>query len=116
MVQVLLPLRHRLYPGDVLWTEDGFRYAWKVMLVEKTGSAEFTAVDRATGQRLPVRNRDHLTPLQEKAMAAQPDLFLAFAHHIERTYRAQGRAVAVYADAFVSLNGRSPTRLVPCVG
>jgi hypothetical protein len=112
-VQVLLPLRHWIYPGDVLWTEDGFRFAWNVMLIEKTGSAEFTVVDRATGARAYVRNRDHLTPLQEKAMAAQPDLLLAFAHHLAREHQARGRDVAVYADAFVSLNGRPPARLVP---
>lgn len=111
-LQVLLPLRHWLYPGNVLWTEDGFRFAWNVMLMEKTGAAEFTVVDRATGRREPVRNRDHLTLYQEVAMAAQPDLFLAFAHHLGRAYQARGRDVAVVADAVVSLNGRPPARLV----
>ncbi|MCS6899607.1 MAG: HTTM domain-containing protein [Myxococcales bacterium] len=113
VVQVLLPLRHWIYPGNVLWTEDGFRFAWNVMLIEKTGSAEFTVVDRITGRREYVRNRDYLTPLQEKAMAAQPDLLLAFAHHLAREHRTRGRDVAVYVDAFVSLNGRPPARLVP---
>ncbi len=45
-------------------------------------------------------------------MAAQPDLFLAFAHHLGRAYQARGRDVAVVADAVVSLNGRPPARLV----
>ena len=33
-IQFLLPLRHLLYPGNVNWTEEGFRFAWRVMLVE----------------------------------------------------------------------------------
>jgi hypothetical protein len=111
-VQLLVPLRHWLYPGNVLWTEDGFRHAWNVMLIEKTGSAQLTVVDRATGRREPVRTRAYLTPLQEKAMAAQPDLLLAFAHHLAREHQARGRAVAVHAEAFVTLNGRPPARLV----
>jgi vitamin K-dependent gamma-carboxylase len=111
-LQLLVPLRHWVYPGDVLWTEDGFRFAWNVMLIEKTGSVEFTVVDRRTGRREVVRNREHLTPVQEKAMAAQPDLLLTFAHHLARHHRAQGKEVAVQADAWVSLNGRPPARLV----
>lgn len=111
-LQALMPLRHWVYPGNVLWTEDGFRFAWNVMLIEKTGVVDFTLVDRATGRRHPVRTRDYLTPQQEKAMAAQPDLLLAFAHHLARTQRERGRDVAVVADSLMSLNGRPPARLV----
>ena len=35
--QLLLPLRHHIYGGDHGWHEQGFRFAWHVMLVEKTG-------------------------------------------------------------------------------
>ncbi len=112
LVQLLLPLRHWAYPGNVLWTEDGFRFSWMVMLIEKNGDVEFTVVDRQTGRREPVRTRDHLTAYQEKAMAAQPDLLLAFAHHLARFYRERGRDVGVYADAHVSLNGRPPSVFV----
>lgn len=111
-IQILVPLRHWLYPGNVLWTEDGFRYAWNVMLIEKTGSVEFTIVDCKTKKREVIRNRDYLTPWQEKAMAAQPDLLLAFAHHLARARAIQGHPMEVYADAWITLNGRSPARLV----
>jgi vitamin K-dependent gamma-carboxylase len=40
-----VPLRHHLYPGDVGWTEEGFRYAWHVMLVEKTGMVTYRVRD-----------------------------------------------------------------------
>lgn len=35
------PLRHWLYPGNVLWTEEGFRFSWYVMLIEKTGLVQY---------------------------------------------------------------------------
>src|SRR5690606_24112690 len=35
VVQVALPLRHHVYPGAVLWNEDGMRFAWHVMVREK---------------------------------------------------------------------------------
>ncbi len=111
-VQVLTPLRHWLYPGDVLWTEQGYRFSWNVMLIEKTGFAEFTLVDRATGQKRTAFPRTILTRDQTKAMATQPDMILAFAHELAARERDAGRDVAVYADVFVTLNGRAPQRLI----
>jgi vitamin K-dependent gamma-carboxylase len=105
-VQVLVPLRHFLYPGNVLWTEEGIRYSWKVMLVEKNGSVDFWAVDRATGERFLVSPRDYLYPEQIRMMATQPDMILELAHIVRDDFRARGRDVAVFADAHVSLNGR----------
>jgi vitamin K-dependent gamma-carboxylase len=111
-IQLLVPLRAHLYGGNGLWHEQGYRFAWNVMRMEKMGSAEFTLVDRATGTRKLVRVRDHLTPWQEKAMATQPDLILAFAQYLARSERRRGNDVAVHADVFVVLNGRESARLI----
>ena len=108
-VQLLVPLRAHLYRGNGMWHEQGYRFSWNVMRMEKMGSAEFAVVDRATGVRKLVRVRDHLSAWQEKAMATQPDLILAFAHQLARS---EGRDVAVYADVFVVLNGRPAARLI----
>lgn len=112
LVQLLMPLRHWLYPGDVLWTEQGYRFAWNVMLIEKTGAARFRVQDRATHRTRTVLPSSLLTRAQTKAMATQPDLILAFAHELARRERAQGHEVAVYADVFAVLNGRAPARLI----
>ena len=29
LVQILVPLRSQLYPGNTLWSEEGFRFSWK---------------------------------------------------------------------------------------
>ena len=112
VVQIALPLRGRLYDGNLLWHEQGYRFGWNVMLMEKMGSAEFSLVDRESGARRLVRVRDHLTRSQEKAMATQPDMILAFAHHLATEERRAGRDVGVFADVYVVLNGRPAARFV----
>lgn len=111
-VQLLVPLRHVLYPGNVNWHEQGFRFAWRVMLVEKAGQVEFRVVD-ADDRRYVVYPREALTPLQYKMMSTQPDMIQQFARHLKRRFERQGhRQVRVYADAWASLNGRPRQRLI----
>lgn len=107
--QLLFPLRYLLYPGNVLWAEQGYRFSWRVMLVEKTGQATFFVHDPATGRRAEVDNGRYLTDYQEKQMAIQPDMILQYAHFLEKEYcRAYGlSSVKVTVDCFVALNGRA---------
>ena len=113
LFQVLYPLRSHLLPGDVLWTEEGYRFSWRVMLIEKAGSAEFTATDPRTGRSRQVRTRGFLTPFQVKMMSTQPDMIRAFAWMIadDAEHRGELRP-RVTADVVVTFNGRSPARLV----
>ena len=39
--QVCLPIRSLFYPGNVFWTEEGYRMSWKMMLRKKTGTITF---------------------------------------------------------------------------
>lgn len=106
-VQVLTPWRYVLYPGDLFWTEEGYRFSWRVMLMEKAGYVVFHVQDPATGREGDVMPGDYLTPIQEKMMATQPDMILQFAHFIEEQYRSSGIAdPIVRAEAYVTLNGR----------
>ena len=105
--QLVMPLRHWAYPGDVHWTEEGYRFAWKVMLVEKTGHVRFLVTETATGRTWTVTARTELTPQQERQMAFQPDMILQYARHLAAQYAAAGHAVEVRAEAYVSLNGRA---------
>lgn len=110
-LQLLIPLRHHLYPGETNWHEQGFRFAWRVMLIHKSGRVEYQAiVDGTPRTHTPT---DDLTPLQHEQMTTQPDLIHAYAHHLAARYRAAGhRSVQVYADAHVSLNGRPAQRII----
>ena len=106
-LQLLVPMRSALYPGELFWTEEGYRFSWRVMLMEKAGYATFRVYDPATDRSWEVANYEHLTPTQEKMMATQPDLILQFAHYLEKHYRAHGfDDVAITAEAYVTLNGQ----------
>ncbi|MBI1193415.1 MAG: HTTM domain-containing protein [Bacteroidetes bacterium] len=106
-VQLALPFRYLLYPGSLFWTESGYRFSWRVMLMEKAGYASFRVQERGSARYEVVRPSDYLTPNQEKMMATQPDMILQFARHLAQVYRERGLTdPAVYADVWVSLNGR----------
>ena len=112
--QLLFPLRYLFYPGDVLWAEQGYRFSWRVMLVEKTGQATFFVHDPTTGHSAEVENRSYLTAYQEKQMAIQPDMILQYAHFLEREYRREYGldSVEITVDCFVALNGRTSRRFI----
>lgn len=106
VVQLLFPLRYLLYPGELFWTEQGYRFSWRVMLMEKAGYAQFTVKDNS-GNRAIVNNTEFLTPLQEKMMSTQPDMMLQYAHLLRDYYAQHGfRSPQVYVDSYVALNGR----------
>lgn len=112
VIQIGLPLRHHVYPGDVLWNEDGMRFAWHVMIREKQGSVMFVARFR-DGKQLEVPPNNFLAWRQEREMGAQPDLILQLAHHVGDVLRARGyRDFTLHAITKVSLNGRAPSALI----
>lgn len=107
LVQVILPFRNLLYPGNPLWHEQGYRFGWRVMLTEKAGYAQFKVVD-PQGRKIWVDNSDFLTPVQEKMMSTQPDFMLQYAQFLKTHYTKLGlSSVAVYADVHVAFNGRA---------
>ncbi|MCF8714945.1 HTTM domain-containing protein [Joostella atrarenae] len=112
-IQLLIPWRYLAYPGELFWTEEGFRFSWRVMLIEKTGYAQFKIVNSKTGKWFYVDNADFLTPFQEKEMAAQADFILEYAHYLGSHFAKQGHEnLEIYVDSFVTLNGRRSTRFV----
>lgn len=114
--QVLFPLRHWvLYSGDVRWTEEGYRWGWRVMLFEKEGNATFYVVDSSTQRHWTVDNSAFLTPFQIKQMSTKPDHIRQFACYLREVYsRAYHlKNPMVYADVFVTYNARPSRRLVP---
>lgn len=106
LLQLLIPLRYLLYPGKLFWTEEGYRFSWRVMLMEKGGTAFFHVKDPETGRSAEIVNSEYLTPLQETMMATQPDMILEYAHFLADVYRNKGiKNPAVTVDSYVTLNG-----------
>lgn len=114
--QLLIPMRYLLYPGDLFWTEEGFRFSWRVMLMHKEGYATFYIVDPKTGGSIQIENARYLSPTQEDQMATQPDMVLQYAHYLGNIYqdtllqfgnqKVHLKNPKVEAEIYVSLNGR----------
>ncbi|MFY0607508.1 MAG: HTTM domain-containing protein [Cyclobacteriaceae bacterium] len=113
LLQLLIPMRYLMYPGNLFWTEEGYRFSWRVMLMEKAGQASFYVRDFDQNKALLQPNYEYLTPQQEKMMATQPDMIVQYAHFLEKKYKAKGMADPVItADIYVTLNGRKNRRFI----
>jgi vitamin K-dependent gamma-carboxylase-like protein len=112
-VQVLVPLRHFLYPGSVHWTEEGHLFSWHMKLRSKRSEAFFLVSDPDSGESWVVDPRAELREWQVETMDGRPDMILEYAHHLAESKRAEGhRRVEVRAEVRTSLNGRPPQALV----
>ena len=104
--QLLFPFRYLMYPKSLYWTEQGYRFSWRVMLMEKAGTATFFVTDTKTGNKGEVDNSQFLTPTQEKMMATQPDLILQYANIIKQEVESRGLLnPKINAEIYVTLNG-----------
>ncbi|GBF20470.1 MULTISPECIES: HTTM domain-containing protein [Arenibacter] len=105
--QLIFPFRYLLYPNELFWAEEGYRFSWRVMLMEKMGISTFKIVNGETNDFFYVDNKDFLTPFQEKQMSFQPDFILEYAHYLGDYFTSQGHDnVQVFVESYVALNGR----------
>ena len=112
-LQLIIPLRYVFYPGELFWNEEGYRFSWRVMLIEKRGYSNFKVVDSISKKYFYVQNDDFLTSYQEKQMSFQPDFILEYAHYLGDHFTSQGHEnIQIFVDSYVALNGRSSERFI----
>ncbi|MDP4827846.1 MAG: HTTM domain-containing protein [Flavobacteriales bacterium] len=104
-IQILLPLRFIVQSENLFWDELGFRFSWRVMLMEKSGDVQFRVSDTC-GHSYIVEPSQQLTKLQYTQMSTQPDLILQYAHHIAKLNSRDCAVTSIHAESYVSLNGR----------
>ena len=113
LLQLIFPFRYLVYPNELFWTEEGYRFSWRVMLMEKAGYTEFKVTDSITKKTIHVDNNQFLTRFQEKQMAFQPDFILQYAHYLHDFYQKQGiNNPIVTVESYVALNGRLSQRYI----
>lgn len=104
IVQFALPLRHWFIKGNVLWTEEGHRLSWRMMLRAKHGNLNFKIIDKETGDRLEIKKADMLSAKQMRALATKPDLIWQFCQYLKEKYAEDGKQVAIYVNCRVRVN------------
>ena len=112
IIQVLLPLRHWVIPGNVLWTEEGHRLSWRMMLRSRSGEVKFKVVDKKTGDTVKFSN-DEMLNKKQRARLNTPDVIWQMAQKIKDRFKKEGKDVAVYAiRSNVRINSQTSKRLI----
>jgi hypothetical protein len=112
-MQLLVPLRHLLYPGRADWTYEGHRFSWRMKLHDRSARARFYVIDPNSWRESEVPPRVFLSGFQASKMAARPDMILQFAHFLAQKLPSTGpKPVRVHARVLASLNGRERQLLI----
>lgn len=104
LVQIGLPLRHWIISDDVLWTEEGHRLSWRMMLRSKGGRISFKIIDKATGLELPFNYRKMLSRKQQRSVGTKPDVIWQFCQRVKKDFAEKGKDVAIYVDCKIRVN------------
>jgi hypothetical protein len=114
VLQLLIPFRHLLYPGNVDWTEQSHRFSWRMKLRDKRGEVRFVARDPASGRTFPIEELDAaFTPRQRRMLEHDPDMIRQAAGYLARRLREAGLGrFEVRAVTSISFNGRPSQPLV----
>ena len=104
IIQLILPVRHWFIPNDVLWTEDGHRLSWRMMLRSRNAITHFRIIDKETNKLIEYNYKKRLTQKQQNFVAANPDGIWQMAQIIKKEFEEKGIKVAIYVDSQVSIN------------
>jgi len=112
IIQIILPVRHWFIKGDVLWTEEGHRLSWRMMLRSRSGYTNFRIYDKKTNQRILYDFHSELTPKQLNMISEKPDAIWQLAQRIKKEYALKGIDVSIFADTNVSINRKPYLKLI----
>lgn len=112
-IQLMLPIRPWIHPGDASWNERGHRFAWRMMLRNKRTLVHYLVVDQDTNAFIFVPSNQIMTAFQMKHAERDPELIRQGAVQLAAATRLMGvENCRIHALAIVSLNGRKPALLV----
>ncbi|PKV49206.1 vitamin K-dependent gamma-carboxylase-like protein [Aquimarina sp. MAR_2010_214] len=114
IIQILLPIRHWTIPGDVLWTEEGHRMSWRMMLRGRYGTTNFYVVDKNDPKALQklINKNDYLSKKQLRLVSSKPDAMWQFAQRLKTEYATKEKDIAIYVHSKVSINGKKYQTLI----
>lgn len=101
-IQLLLPLRHHLIEGDVLWTEEGHRLSWRMMLRKREGFIIIKIKNNVTKEIIPYNYNKNLSSEQTRNLSTRPDFIWQYCQRIKKEYG--GKNISIYIDCKTSIN------------
>jgi len=112
LIQIGLPLRHHFIEDNVLWTEEGHRLSWRMMLRSKSGKTSYIVENKRTKKRIDIKLDNYLSKKQIRSASAKPDVIWQFAQRLKQDFKDKGEDVAVYINAKISVNGKPYKTLI----
>lgn len=110
IIQLLLPIRHYFIKGDVLWTEEGHRLSWRMMLRERNGHITIKVKDLKTGKESFYNYNKDLNNNQVLNLATKPDFIWQYCQRIKKEYKE--KPIAIYIDCKNSINRKEYKTLI----
>lgn len=112
-IQILVPLRSLVLPGNPSWTESGQLFSWRMMLRQKQTGIRVLAIDTRSGRRGDVDLIPYLNQRQATMMSRDPDLIVQFCQKLASELNSSGNTcVELRVKVLASLNGRKPQLLI----
>lgn len=109
IVQLILPIRHHFIKGDVLFTEEGHRLSWRMMLRERKGFLKIKVVDKKTGKFEYYNYAEELTAKQVKILSYSPDVIWQYCQKIKKESK---KPISIFVECEVSINRRPYFKLI----
>jgi hypothetical protein len=111
-VQLVLPIRQWVLPGNPSWNERGHRYSWRMMLRRKRVLTTFKVV-ASDGSYQFFPSRMLMTPNQSIRAERNPELVRQAAVELKKMVAGLGvQEAKIYCLCLASLNGRRPVPII----
>jgi vitamin K-dependent gamma-carboxylase len=112
ILQLLLPLRHHFIRDNVLWTEEGHRMSWRMMLRTKGGIASYKIINKSNNNIIPINLDNYLSEKQIRIASAKPDIIWQFAQYLKKDFNEKGIDIQVFVNCRISINGKPFKQLI----
>ena len=113
IIQIIIPLRHLLIPGNVNWTNEGHYFSWRMKLNNKEAEGNFTITDNVNNVHWDLDPHLFLTGLQYETMMTRPNLILQFVKFVKTYLNDNGYPdITIKSNIKMSLNGKPANLLI----
>ncbi|AEH00614.1 HTTM domain-containing protein [Lacinutrix sp. 5H-3-7-4] len=112
IIQIILPIRHHFIEDNVLWTEEGHRLSWRMMLRSKSSRTTYKLVNNTTKKETVLKLDKYLSKKQIRSASSKPDVMWQFSQRLKEDYKNKGEDISIYIKAFVSVNGKPHKQLI----
>lgn len=113
LIQLLFPLRHHLFEGNVDYTGEGQRFSWRMKSMYKDFRISFLLKDERRGISANLDPRSVLTVKQYTNLGYYPELIIPVAENLRNAAKEKGVLdPKIYVDFKVGFMGMKPQYLL----